>query len=52
MSFNSTGGLSDVRISCLPASCRWLKILKNAFCVPVFPVNSWMSSMISTSIIW
>ena len=41
-----------VSISCLPASCRWLKMLKNAFCVPVFPVSSWMSSMMSTSIIW
>ena len=43
---SSTGGLSDVRISCFPVWCRWLKIWKKVSCVFSFPAKSWVIIMI------
>ena len=40
MPCSNTGARSEVRMSCLPFWCRWLKMWKNVFCVLVTPANS------------
>ena len=47
----SFGGLSDVKMICLPAEWRALNVWKNSSCVLSFPIINWISSIKSTSIL-